>query len=390
MNVRHMAAPLVALLVLAGCTAKDKGSTGDTGPIVLGSVNTLSGPATFPEASAAAKAVFDDVNAAGGINGRQIRYETQDDKGDATAAAQAARALVDEKKTVALVGSASLLDCQVNAAYYARSKILSIPGTGIDPGCFNSSNIAPTNTGPYFGVTLMLYYASEVLKIEKLCGFFIIAGSTTQAYQDAVDAWSKLAGGKKLAINDASLTLQTTDYAPYVLRAKSAGCQGIVSNHIEPTGTAWMKAKQAQNALTMQELFLTSVYTKQFAQSLGPLGEGILALAEFTPYTINSPATADWQSVMQKHNVPLTSFAEGGYLAAKHLVKVLQGIQGSITRESVTKALREMSPIATDMTGQPFVFGPGDKHSPNQAGKVVKLVNGAWTEATPNWITPGK
>ena len=44
----------VAALTLAGCAGGD-GSGGDEGsPIVVGSVNTISGPATFPEASLAA------------------------------------------------------------------------------------------------------------------------------------------------------------------------------------------------------------------------------------------------------------------------------------------------------------------------------------------------
>ena len=59
------AAFTAAALVLTGCAGGDTG--GDAAPIKLGAVSTISGPATFPEASAAAQAVFDRVNAEGGI-----------------------------------------------------------------------------------------------------------------------------------------------------------------------------------------------------------------------------------------------------------------------------------------------------------------------------------
>src|SRR5215218_16709 len=107
-----LATALAAAVGLSGCGGSDGGSA--NGPIVLGSVNALSGPATFPEASAAAKAVFDRVNADGGINGRKIQYTRADDKADPATATQLARELVSTKKAVALVGGASLVDCDVN------------------------------------------------------------------------------------------------------------------------------------------------------------------------------------------------------------------------------------------------------------------------------------
>lgn len=83
----------VAALALAGCAGGDGGSGGGEGaPIVVGSINTIiSGPATFPEASQAAAAVFDAFNDAGGLDGRKIDYKTLDDKGDPATATASAR-----------------------------------------------------------------------------------------------------------------------------------------------------------------------------------------------------------------------------------------------------------------------------------------------------------
>ena len=151
----------VTLAAAACASAGGSGSpsgngSGSSGSIVIGSVNTLSGPVTFPEASQAANAVFAKVNASGGIDGKKIRYVVTDDKGDPATAAQDARMLVTQDGAVALAGSASLLDCEVNAAFYAQSGISSVPGVGVDPACFSSSAFAPANVCPYKGTEAIL------------------------------------------------------------------------------------------------------------------------------------------------------------------------------------------------------------------------------------------
>lgn len=84
----------VAALTLAGCAGGSGDGGGDGAPIVVGSVNTISGPATFPEASQAAAAVFDAFNEAGGLDGQMIEYKMLDDKGDPATATASAREIV--------------------------------------------------------------------------------------------------------------------------------------------------------------------------------------------------------------------------------------------------------------------------------------------------------
>ena len=132
-TVMSLSAAGVVLLTLAGCAPTSTGSS-DAGPIKIGAVSSLTGPAPFPEVPGAAQAVFDRVNAAGGINGRLIEYISVDDGADPAQASKAARRLVDEDQVVAMVGSASLVECTVNATFYAQQGVVSIPGIGVEPG----------------------------------------------------------------------------------------------------------------------------------------------------------------------------------------------------------------------------------------------------------------
>lgn len=375
----------VAALLATGCAGSGSGANG---PIVVGSVNALSGAATFPEASQAAKAVFDAANAAGGVNGRQIEYKAIDDKGDPAAAAAAAREVVGGDEAVALVGSSSLIECEINAKYYEQQKILSVQGIGVDPACFASPNIAPVNVGPFHDMTLTLLYGSEVLKLTDICALLEIAGNTLPAYQAAIDEWTKITG-KKLKYVDSTVPYGGSDYTSYVVKARAAGCKAITVNPVEPDSIGQLKAAQAQGWTDVTWLLLTSVYSENYAKAISNAGAGVYVPAEFYPFTdAGSPQTKDWRELMTKNKIPLTSFSQGGYLAAKYFLDVLKGIQGDVTRESVTKALREMKPVSDPMVGTPYVFGPARTHHDNTAGWPIKLASGTnkWELAAQDWL----
>ena len=95
---------------------------------------------------------------------------------------------------------------------------------------------------------------------------------------------------------------------------------------------------------------------------------------------------------MTQAKVPLTSFAQGGYLAARYAEQVLSGIKGIETlegaelRQAVGAALLAMEPISNPMVGSPYVFGDAPAHAPNRASKFVELVGGAWKSLTDDFV----
>jgi branched-chain amino acid transport system substrate-binding protein len=374
-----------AALVLSGCAGSDGG--GEGAPIKLGSVNTISGPATFPEASEAAAAVFDKVNADGGINGRQIEYKVTDDKADPATATASARELVGSDEVVALVGGASLLDCEINAKYYEQENVRSIQGIGVDPGCFNSPNIAPANIGPFNDTTLTMLYGSEELGLENLCVLTSVIGSTGPAYQAGVDRWSDITGKEPLYVDD-TVPYGGADYTPYVVKAREAGCDGIVTNNVEPDAIGMLKAANQQGWDDVTFLLLTSVYSESFAAAVDNSAAGVYVPAEFYPFTEDSDVNADWKALMDENGITLTSFSQGGYLAATFLVEVLESIDGDITRESVNEALSGMAPIANQMIAYEYQFDKiaAQDFQPGGWPVVLKSGTNAWEQAADDWL----
>lgn len=198
----------------------------DLGPIRLGAISTLTGPASFPESHSAAQAVFDRVNAAGGIGGRTITYIVEDDGFDPALAAQVARRLADEEGVVAMVGSASLLECAVNAGFYAEVGLCSVQGTGIDPVCFATSNISPVNTGPFFSDAVALFYASEELGATNVCLGAFDVPDFQPAYAAAIAEWTAAVPGRRCrGCGRGHAADETSD-----VRYRPHGCTGVRSN----------------------------------------------------------------------------------------------------------------------------------------------------------------
>lgn len=375
----------VAALALTGCAGGDGG--GEGAPVKIGSVNTLSGPATFPEASAAAKAVFDRANADGGVNGHMIEYNTVDDKADPASATAAARELVGSDEVVALVGGASLIECEINQDYYEQEGVYSMPGIGVDTGCFNTANIAPANIGPFNDMTLTLLNGSENLGLEDICVLLEIAGSTQPAYMAGVERWTEITGKEPLFVDD-TVPYGGSDYTPYIVKAKEAGCKAIAVNGIEPDAIGQVKAAQAQGWDDVTFLFLTSVYSENFAKALDWTGGGVHVPAEFYPFTEDNEINEDWKSLMEENDIPLTSFSQGGYLAATYFLEVLEGMDGDITRETVAEALKTMEPIENPMVAAPYQFEKvaAQDFEPGGWPVVLKTGTGAWEKSAEDWL----
>jgi branched-chain amino acid transport system substrate-binding protein len=370
--------------LIAASAAQAAGPTCPDGPIKLGAISTVTGPADFSEVPKAAKAVYDALNAKGGVNGCKIDYEIADDKADPQVAAQAARDLIDNKKIVAMSGGASLLECAVNAPTYRRSGVNSIDGLGVDPVCFNAPNVSPVNVGPYTLTTAVGLYATNTLHVKNFCAMFIILGGTQEAYKGALARWEKLTG-QKMKLVDLTVPF-TGDYTPFVIKARDAGCDAVITNLIEPQVVAWIKTADAQKITGVKWLFLSPGYTVEVAKTLADSNQPIYVGTEWEPYTLESAANQDWIAAMKAGGRPLTAFSQGGYLAAEATLDVIKSIDGPVTRQSMNKALATMKPYSNPIAGSPYVFGVAARHAPMQATKVMKLEHGAWTVETPNWV----
>lgn len=382
-KTRNLLLASAAILLAATVSAK-AAPTCENGPIQIGAVSTVTGVVDFSDAPRATQAVFQQLNDAGGINGCKVEFTIADDKGDPQVAAQAARDLIDNKGVVALAGGASLLDCAVNAATYDRNDVLAVQGVGVDPLCFNAPSVAPVNVGPYTLTTAVLDYATKDLGAKKLCTFFSIIGGTQEAYAAAVARWEKISGNT-ITLSDMTLPLQG-DLTPYLVKARDAGCDAVLTNQVEPGVVQWIKTADAQKINGINWLFLAPGYTEGVSKALADSKQPIYVGTEWEPYTEATEANANWAKTMEAAGLAKTAFSQGGYMAAKVLIDTISGIEGEVTRETVTAALQEGKELTYSIAGNAYSFGDAKAHSPMQATKIMQLVDGKWTVKTKDWF----
>ena len=260
-------------------------------------------------------------------------------------------------------------------------------GRWLPPGPFDSPiwhnlGIALLLGGFALGLWAALYFASDVLKRQKVCAVLMDIPGMGPGYAEAVAAWKKHTG-RSLVLHDPHY-VPGAPTAPYIAKVREAGCEAAVFLGLEPWVIDWVKS--AREVRTIDWIFLTPAYTADVARTLGAAGEGIYAMSEFMPWSSRSLDLTDWRDTMKRGKVPLTSFSQGGYLAAQVFVATLRGMRGEITRESVQRAFREFRGFESPLIGTPYQFGPGARHSSNRAIIPMVLREGQWRVAHADWL----
>ena len=94
------------------------GVTATGTPINLGAIDTKEPGTDFSDIENMAGAYFACVNANGGINGHPIKYYPLTEQTNPSQIASLAKQLVTTDHVVGVVGSSSIIECSVDAAYW--------------------------------------------------------------------------------------------------------------------------------------------------------------------------------------------------------------------------------------------------------------------------------
>jgi branched-chain amino acid transport system substrate-binding protein len=364
-------------LALAGCSAGGSSGPATGDPIVVAANSSLT---FFPEAPEAVKAVFDEFNAAGGLNGRPIEYLVCDDKVDPAASAQCQKDALSAG-AVAMVGSSSLLDCVVNWKTWIDNDLVSLQGTGVDPYCFGTSNVAPANTGPFFDAQATIQQAATD-GYTRICTLATSADPATKdAYTVMKKNWEAFSGQTMAAYDDSAG--YGADYTANVNALLGNNCDAMVFLSVGPDVLAMINVlTQAGSSLPVY--VQTSCYYPEFATAIASYAGPVSSAAEFAP--LEEAVNDDFRALMDAAGVAQSSFAQGGYLAALDFLAILKSVEGEITAASVSAAAKGMTePNANEMRGNPWIFGPGEAHQANASAweVLVEPGTGVWASIGP-------
>ncbi|HWQ77613.1 MAG TPA: ABC transporter substrate-binding protein [Anaerovoracaceae bacterium] len=192
-----LAIVMIMALVLSGCggggAAEPSGDTGEGtetpqggGEVIIGFVGAQTGPsATMGIATKqGAELAIEEINAAGGIMGNQIKFVTRDDEADPTKSKTAVEELIDKEKIQMILAQPNSTCVAASEDYVNQNKIIQII-----PIATNTLLVDPAKY-PY---TFRTFFPSPVqaealVNIAKNAGFqkIVLLGDTTALGNDGI------------------------------------------------------------------------------------------------------------------------------------------------------------------------------------------------------------
>jgi branched-chain amino acid transport system substrate-binding protein len=355
-------------------------------PINLGAIDTKEPGTDFSDIENMTGAYFACVNANGGIDGHPIKYFPETEQTNPSQIASLAKQLVTSDHVVGIVGSSSIIECSVDAAYW-KSVGIEVLGAGIDPECWSTPNTASVNMGPR--------YSSD-----GATQYVINQGATKIAFdQSNVPGTGYIAGGpnaiaaaKKIPITDYTENVPLTDAASVAEKlVTAAGPDGaVVLNFTPPEALLILQAAQKANLEDRVKAWACSTpcNTDFLATSLGPKWNGKLFVnAELTPLDGNTSATAQlYDAILKQYGSAVSggvgSFSEMGFVDGEIATHALETIKGAYTIASVSAALKGVTDYNTGLLCQAFTYGNYSEHIPNNMDYTVTPDNGKFVVAS--------
>jgi branched-chain amino acid transport system substrate-binding protein len=215
-------------LILFGCPPKTENATGSTdagsGEIVIGEYGSLTGgQATFGTSTHnGIMLALEEINAAGGVNGRKLKVLTEDDQSKPDEAASAVTKLISQNNVVAVLGEVASSNSLAAAPICQNSKVPMITPS--------STNPTVTQKGDYifrmcflddYQGQSMARYVANTLGIKKVAVLIDSKSDYSTGLAGFFSAAFKAAGGTIVATQ--SYAQGDSDFRAQLTAIKAAG-----------------------------------------------------------------------------------------------------------------------------------------------------------------------
>jgi branched-chain amino acid transport system substrate-binding protein len=338
-------------------------------PIKIGAIATKQPGTDFTDIPNATKAYFDCVNDNGGINGHPVEMIIETEQTDPGQDAALARKLIEDDGVAAIVGSLSLIECDVNHEYYEQQGFYVIDA-GIAPSCYASPNSAGVNMGPRYSSDGAVQYVLRQ-DVDKIV--FI---------QSNVPGTEYIAEGPQLIADDAGVEIvQLTENVPIqdansvaVKVTQEAGPNGaVVLNFTPPEALKILQAAEQQGLQDQVKAWgcSTPCNTDFLAEALGTVWDDKLGVnAELNVTDAEDPDSTLYRAVMEQYGQDVTgglgSFSQMGFVAGQIATDAMLGIEGDqYTPETVNEAIKNVKNFETGILCDPWYYGEAPLHIPN-------------------------
>ena len=359
---KNIAALTIAALSLIGCNSK--GST-----IKIGSVGPLSGQYAVygGDCKNGIELAVNEINAAGGINGKQIELIAEDDEGAAEKSVSAYKKLVTKDGVKLIIGSLTS-GCAIAISPLAQAqKIVQIAPAATAPALTDAGNyiFRACYDDPFQG-TVGGKFASETLGAKKAAILYDISNDYSVGLTENFKASFEANGGEIISLE--TYSTGDKDFNAQLTKIKNANPDVVYLPDYYSTVALIVKQLRAQGINTpivgadgwdgltenAGDEVLNGFYSNHYA-------------ADSTEPKVQNFVT----NYKAKYSLTPTSFAALGYDSVYMLRDAIEKA-GSSDSEAVRTAL--------EATNGDYVTGHltfNEKHNPVKGAVIVELVKGA-------------
>jgi branched-chain amino acid transport system substrate-binding protein len=352
---------VLGLLVGAASPAFAEVGVTDT-EILIGALGVLTGPLYHNGKTIydGVETVYNEVNAAGGINGRKIRYVREDDACKPDQAVPAVKKLIYEDKVFMIHGAG----CS-NASLAAMPEIVKAKIPWVITASTASELTDPVN--PRIFSTMLAGWMETAGQLQRL----IDLGAKKIAIVKQRDAWAEgrykplLASFAKAGLKptlDEEVSADPTDATAVALKLQAAGADGIVAVLFPKAATILMRDmyKIGYKPAVVGGSAIGDL--KGMNEAIGIKG----ALDNFQALSptkaVSDPAMDVWRARVKKYypNDEFMTWHMFGIASGEFMVEALKRAGRNLTRDSLVKAMQDLSVTSAAYAG-PITCKP-DNH----------------------------
>ena len=371
-------AAAVMALSLAGCSggsmddssSSSAKASGDS--ITIGTVTTNSGTAAaYGEAEVKGfELAVSEINAKGGINGKKVKLESMDDKGDATEASNAFNKLAGDNSVLGVVGPTISSTTAAVAPLADQSKLPAIAPAATSDSIETGGYMFRTCFKDSYQGEIAAKFAAETLKVKKVAVLYGTGDPYSSGVGKAFAAAAKKAGLDVVAEENSS-SADDTEYSSQLQKIQAAGAEFLYAPYYYSVAGPYI-IPQAR-----------SVGFEGYV--MGPDGYDGLKLTgdksqyNKTYYTTHYSADDNTNTKVQdfiksyksKNNAEPNTFAALGYDTIYMIKQAIEKAGKNATREDVRNAVASMT--FDGVTGK---FTMDKSGSPTKSVIVLEMKDG--------------
>jgi branched-chain amino acid transport system substrate-binding protein len=376
-----LAIAAAVLAVAWSASAQQRGVTASE--VVFGMPTDLSGPAATYGVSSSngVKMRFDEINEAGGIEGRKLKVIVEDQGYQVPKAVQACNKLINRDKVFAFVGA---LGTPMNNACFKDQFAAGVPN--LFPLSAARSMFQPFERLKFYGA------ASYVDQIRAGIQYFVKNKGVKRVcvmYQDTDFGKEILEGAKEQADKLGLKIVETTahkptdqDFTAPITKLHEAKCELIALGTIVRDSIVPYTAARKAGWNDVIFLGAASSYDSFVGAAQGMDGFYAMGLTEM-PYADSPVPTVKKfvEAYKKKFNVDPNIGAVYGYVAADLAVQGLKNAGKNLTTDSFVAGLEKIKDYHDIFNGPPVTFGPNIRQGANSSF-LAEVKGGKWTRVT--------